>query len=213
MSAGWFDEKYSLSILTLRNTPYTLDMSIKNPHWYELPKERWRERTWTDSQKQKLYDAENCFKRLFAGRYKEFDTLKEVQRYVDKFLKSAWVTRRWGEQESVTVYERLGNICDASKWRNRIRLNHWGMNEIVVLHELCHIVTPSGTGVSHGRYYARTFLEVIGHVLGAEAKKVLRKEYIRGHVKCTPRPVYSEKTKAAMRVRGLKIAIKMGWSK
>lgn len=203
--------------MTLRNTSYALDMSIKHPNWYELPRERWKERTnagertWTDSQKQKLYDAENRLKCGWRIPYKKFDTIKEVQCYVDKFLESAWVTRRWGPQEPIEVQSRTGNTCDASRYHNRIRLTHWGMNEIVVLHELCHIIHPSGYGVSHGRYFARTFLEVIGHMLGVEAKKALRKEYIRKHVKCTPRPVYSEETKAAMTAQGLKIAAKLGW--
>jgi len=206
-------------------------MSEKHPLWYELPKEQWQERTntgertWTDSQKQKLYNAEDglrfwlkcggkpSYTNSADSKLRKFETLAEAQKYADKFLKSAWVTRRFGEQKPITVFMTTSDYCTTYRWYGRIRLNQWGMNEVVLLHELCHIVHPTGTGVSHGRYFARTFLEAVKHKFGAEAKKALRKEYIRTGVKCTSRPVYSEKTKAAMTARGLAIADRLGWRK
>lgn len=194
-------------------------MSIKNPNWYELPKKRWEsltnagERTWRDSQRQKLYDAESFFRNhSWDGKYEEWETLAEAQAYADKFLKSAWVERRWGKQEAITVELINGGDAYVRKWKKKIvLLEAWGLNEVVLLHELCHIVHPYGTGVAHGRYFARSFLEAIGHKLGPDAKKALRKEYLRNHVKCTPRPVYSDEAKAKMKARGEAIAEKLKW--
>ena len=191
-------------------------MSIKNPNWYELPKTRWEERTntgeraWRDSQRQKLYDAESYFRNtLWEDQYKEFASLKEAQAYADKFLKSAWVERRWGKQEKITIGMTSSGDAYAQKYRKKIMLpDSWGLNEVVLLHELCHIVHPRGTGVAHGRYFARAFLEAIGHKLGAGAKKAVRKLYIKNHVKCTPRPVYSQEAKNKMRNRGREMAMK-----
>lgn len=194
-------------------------MSEKNPLWYELPAVRWQERnadghrTWTDSQKQKLYNAENRFRRAWRNKYKEFRSLDEAQRYADKFLKSAWCVRRWGEQDDVTITAKAGNTCVASKLFRTISLCSWGMDEVVLLHELSHIVHPNGAGMGHGRYFCRTFLETIGHKLGPKAKKALRAEYIRKHVKCTPKPEYSLEARAGMRARGLAMADKLGWGK
>lgn len=188
-------------------------MSIKNPNWYELPKKRWEERTntgertWRDSQKQKLCDAESCFRNHTEGR--KFNSLAEAQAYADKFLKSAWVERRWGKQDKITIEEIPSGDASARKCAKKIWLpRSWAFNEVVLLHELCHIVHPYGTGVSHGRYFARSFLEAIGHKLGKDNKQRLRKEYIRYGVKCTPRPVYSDEARRNMRRHGLKMAKK-----
>ena len=73
-------------------------MSTKNPEWYELPKKQWiklREDGYTsyrDSQKQKLYDAENSFKSCcFNGENTKFFSIEEISQYVNKLVKSAWV--------------------------------------------------------------------------------------------------------------------------
>ncbi len=89
-------------------------MSIKNPLWYELPRKRWVEmaqdgyRMWTDSQMQKLYDAENALKRWMRRhsdkKFVEFDTIEQAQEYANKFLTSAWVVKRFGKQEPITVF-------------------------------------------------------------------------------------------------------------
>lgn len=194
-------------------------MSIKNPNWYELPKARWEERantgerTWRDSQKQKLYDAENTFRRRNKDINKEFDSIAEIERYANKWLSSAWVVRRWGKQSHIKIVEISGDIAHSHRGKDQIELPRaWAWNEIVLLHELCHIVHDYNGGTSHGRYFARSFLEAIAHVFGSEFKKELRRLYIVHGVKCTPRPVYSDEAKAKMTARGLKIAIKLNWS-
>jgi len=155
-------------------------MAEDKPKWYELPHKRWVEKdskgwqVWTDSQRQKLYDAENRLRNRIkkTGLYVEFGSLAEAQEYADKFLSSAWVVQRFGKQEPITVFWRGGHTCTANKALNRIKLTKGGMNEVVLLHELCHITHPYGTGVAHGRYFARSFLEAIDHKLGKEAKRL-----------------------------------------
>lgn len=193
-------------------------MSIKNPNWYELPKARWEERTntgeraWRDSQKQKLYDAEGRFKRLYSEHNKEFNSIAEIEQYVNKWLRSAWVIRRWGKHPHIKIVEITGSIAFGCQAQKKIELPRgWAWNETVVLHELCHIVHAWNGGASHGRYFARCFLEAIGHRFGPEAKKALRTHYIAYGVKCTPRPVYSDEAKIKMTARGRMIAEKMNW--
>jgi len=190
-------------------------MSIKNPNWYELPKTRWEERTntgeraWRDSQKQKLYDAENAFRWRNKDINKEFDSIAEIERYANKWLRSAWVVRRWGKQPHVKIVEISGDSAHSHRGKHQIELPRvWAWNEVVLLHELCHSVHAWNGGTSHGRYFARCFLEAIGHRFGPEAKKALRRLYIAHAVKCTPRPVYSQEAKNKMRNRGREMAQK-----
>jgi len=96
-------------------------MSEKNPNWYELPKSRWEEktnqgeRTWWDSQRKKLYRAENAFRNNDRVTFQQFASLVEAQKYADKFLTSAWVVQRWGEQAPVKV--KCTSVGDA--WYRR----------------------------------------------------------------------------------------------
>jgi putative metallohydrolase (TIGR04338 family) len=211
--------KFYFSLAFWRKIVYTLsggeNMSIKNPNWYELPKARWEERandgerTWRDSQKAKLYDAENAFRRCNKDINREFDSIAEIERYANKWLRSAWVVRRWGKQPHITIVEITGDTATSIRGQDKISLPRaWAWNEVVVLHELCHIVHAYNGGTSHGRYYARCFLEAIGHRFGASSKKALRRGYILHGVKCTPRPVYSQEAKNKMRNQGREMAKK-----
>ena len=78
-------------------------MNQKQIPWYELPPKRWRNKSdqylEQDSQRQKLYDAETyAIKRMqleFEEGIKEFSSLEEIQKFVDKLTTSAWFRRRW----------------------------------------------------------------------------------------------------------------------
>ena len=89
--------------------------------WYELPAVRWQERDsdgihfWTDSQKQKVYDAENYLRRFLGEDNSRFNSIAEIDQYVTKLLKSAWAIRRWGRPDKVTIVKKSGR-------------NAWGNN-------------------------------------------------------------------------------------
>jgi len=188
------------------------------PKWYELPVQRWQERRpdgeriWTDSQKNKLYTAERLFRGIYEGEIKKFSTQRVAQEYVDEFIASEWVAQRFGKQESVQVSLMSRTYCDSSQPQRKVRLSPWGMNEVVALHELCHILQPHAVGTPHGRFFARNLLESVGYKLGSRAMGMLRDSYVTFRVKCTPKPVYSKETKAKMRAIGLKRAAALGWS-
>jgi len=195
-------------------------MSTKNPLWYELPRARWIERTndwtqtWTDTQKSKMYAAENRFRHQV--RCQQFGSVEAAQTYADKFLKSTWVVKRFKVDHSRPVVVNSIPRGDAhwSILHSEITLPvTWGFNELVLLHELCHALHRHDGGTSHGRYFARILLEVIGHVFGKEARRALIVQYKKGRVKYTPRPVYSDETRRAMRIRGIKMAHQNGWEK
>lgn len=197
---------------------------VEDLRWYKLQAGRWKERgnkgdpIWRDSQRQKVYDAERYLRnhckneglRSQINRNTEFSSIKEIERYIDKLLKSAWFIRRWGKRENPTIVEIQGHTATAWSAQNKIDLPRWGWNKVVVLHELAHIVHMFGSGTSHGRYFCRTLLELIEHELGLEARRFLKKRYTTTRVKSTPHPIYTVATILKKKEHGQKLAAKYG---
>lgn len=141
-----------------------------------------------DSQKQRLYDAERASglqsskwtqsgERLFGGRWTTEQpwTIEQCQRYVNELVESTWFRRRWTRQCIVVEPGRGGGHAG---WYG-IRLGVWARQEIVVLHEVAHLLTPASMA-SHGPEYAGVLLTLVGHKMGADARRALR-ESMREH--------------------------------
>ncbi len=206
-------------------------MSAKYPEWYELPKERWqetsiqsvqewnyhsgwmatgetrRERSWRDSQRQKLYDAENmAIVRYSRDKIKTFSSLNAIDKYVRALLESKWIVRRFGKQplpKIVSTSNRCAYSCIATR---RLNFPEWSRNEVVILHEVSHWVHLYGYGTAHGRFFARTFLELTGYMIGAKFRTLLKQAYQQHGVKSTPYPAYSEETLEKKRQLGKQLA-------
>lgn len=149
----------------------------------------------TDSQRSKLYKAEMCIRH--KGR--KFESIAEVQMYLDKILASAWFKRRYSMK---AVRVQSGRGCYASGNSPTITLAKWGLNEAVVLHELSHLVTDRTYGTygiqAHGREFAKTFLELVRHKMGDEIWRTLKDSFAKARVKHTlPRKPMSEEQRAA----------------
>ena len=126
-----------------------------------------------DSQKQRLYDAQRL-----AGFYEtgEVMTIKEAQKFVNQVL-SHKKTKSLFEQyrfvfgtfpSKILVEAGSGNHATI---RNRnwetvrlIRLNKWGRNKFIVLHEIAHHITWGRE--SHGAEFADVLLQFTTRYLG-----------------------------------------------
>jgi len=180
--------------------------------WYELPPKVWfkghvipvyRER---DSQRKKLYDAER--RALWNNSMvilKKFDSVRLIQRYVDKLLKEVWFTKRFGKGWQIDVNDGRGRRA-ACGWGNTnskcgyIKMPVWSRDESVVLHEVAHCLTTSRMA-GHGRQYARIFLELVCHKMGSFEGKALKQAFKDGNVKFSPfkvRPDLKGKSTAGM---------------
>lgn len=189
-------------------------MSQKYPEWYELPRERWRinpDIPWErDSQRQKVYNAEDYTKYRINSELKSnlyiFSSIEEVQRFVDKLTASAWIRKRYGLHK--IVVKNTGGTWARGGLSGCIRLpfrNKWSHNIMVILHELSHCIGKRGIGACHGRFFARSFLELVGHVLGSGARKILKEEFKNHRVKYTPRKQFSPEAQKALKERGKKL--------
>jgi len=180
-------------------------MSQEYIPWYELPAKRWKNNPdqlfENDSQRQKLYDAENFARHQLDKGAFEFSSIEEVQKFTDKLTSSAWFKRRWGNHK-IRVYNETRGTWARGNSRGFIRLpfrNDWCHNIIVILHELSHVVRKHDSGGWHGRFFARTLLELVEHVVGYEAAKILKESFRRGRVKYLPKRELSEETREKLR--------------
>jgi putative metallohydrolase (TIGR04338 family) len=158
--------------------------------------EGWGSSRVRDSQRTRLYTAE----RVIRKQGRTFDSIEEIQAYVDRLTASAWWKRRYPERK-ITVVPKHHGAATAWSWRSRIEMPRWSWCEAVVLHEVAHIATDRKYGSSaaaHGREYARTFLELVRHKMGKDAGADLKASFTEHRVKHSlPRKPMSEEQRAA----------------
>jgi putative metallohydrolase (TIGR04338 family) len=145
-----------------------------------------------DTERTKTYRAEWALYDT-NGYGREFDSIAEVQKYVNKVTKSKTYRKLWqeayesrkekdfgaifrGTQVSVAPKKRngAGNAGIAYVEQNHIVLDtHTGMNEYTVLHELAHCVGHP----HHGRSFRRTVVKLTSRFMGTEAANALKVEF------------------------------------
>jgi putative metallohydrolase (TIGR04338 family) len=145
-----------------------------------------RDRTETDSQRQKLYDAQHK-----APVGEEFDSMKEVAREVAGILSKAWWQRRYATG-SVTL--RPGNGARRARAKGNsvsgnITFPRRHRRERSIIHELIHLTVPV-PHAWHGRLYASRYLEAVCWRMGEEAGRALKEGYREENVKWHPRRAF-----------------------
>jgi len=180
-------------------------MNQKAIAWYELPPERWRNNSdqylENDSQRQKVYDVEYAAGgtiQITLDGNKLFSSLEEIQKFVDKLTASSWFIKRFG-QHSIKVENKTGRGAHAQICSSTIRFSKHSRRMMIVLHEVAHIAKKLGAGSHHGRFFARTFLELVEHIIGKEAAKILKGAFKKGRVKYLPKRQLSEETREKLR--------------
>lgn len=143
-------------------------------------------------------------------------SVQEMQDYVDKLTRSRWFKNRWPkyryDKDRMVMstargarFERRPHgivVLDGRRRRTAfgssngsISMPRWSRSQLVILHEIAHVVTGEGRKVrAHGRHYCSNFLALIRHELGAEAADEMKRLFKEHRVKYT-RP-------KALKVRG-----------
>ena len=146
-----------------------------------------------DSQRNKVYTAERVLMDTYGRRNL---TISECQQYADKVLASAFVRRHFGTVTVNIEHGRGGGFAyrnvswfdtyyEVWRYGNRITLGKWARREIVVLHELAHVLAPAWHTAAHGWEFCATYLNLVRHFLGAEAHDVLKDSFKANRVKFT----------------------------
>lgn len=113
-----------------------------------------------DSQKAKVYAGEReCFGET---TYKPM-SIAQCQEYVDEITRSVWWRRRC-RVEKISVSAGRGG---GRAYYDEINLGPWARQHWVILHELAHVMTSSGTA-GHGREYCANYVALTRHVLGKD---------------------------------------------
>jgi len=140
-----------------------------------------------DSQKQKLYDAEN---RVF-DRSMPYSRIQECQAVVDIICKSRFwksLLRRNGKHALVgerihcVPVKRGGHTATWDKGDLFIHLPKSSFVKWVIIHELAHGATPS-KAPSHGPEFARTYLQLVKRFMGQRAYERLLAEFRKGKIR------------------------------
>jgi putative metallohydrolase (TIGR04338 family) len=131
-----------------------------------------------------VYAAEHL---IPGSRERVYETIDDAQARIDQWTSTRWFRARFGSRH-VSVAARTSGGSTGSDW-GRINLargstgrgwSHW--NDWVLLHELAHVVQPSGTA-SHGREFAAIELALVTQFIGEDAGKALRAAFVEKRVK------------------------------
>lgn len=150
-----------------------------------------------DFQRQKAYRAENSVRYQMINNNR-YDSIEEIKKRVDKICSYKWFKDRWGERNVKVIYKSKGSAL-GNYGIGYIKLPKWAWNDLVILHELAHAITPPETGGQHGRYWAATFLELVEKVMGKADYIILREAFKKNDVKYKQKRRLSEETKIKMR--------------
>ena len=157
-----------------------------------------------DSQRQRLYDAENdCFGRssYYVG------DLGECREFVNKVWTSSWTTKHY-RIVAVTFPPDVTDGRGARRAygsRRRISLPLWTRSKWIILHEIAHGLMI-GFVAAHGREFAACYLALVQHFLGKDDAELLKMSFKQYHVKYRPKKKLSEDALAELRKRGRALA-------
>lgn len=138
-----------------------------------------------DSQKSKTYNAEFAYNNKF-GYGKQFETIKDCQKYTNKITNSAtWkkLVKESGHKFRKNVeIESLGGYRYAGmSYGYKIRLHSKGMNEYIILHELAH----SAGYMHHDVGFRICLLKLVSRFLGREQAQELKSQFKARKLKVT----------------------------
>lgn len=182
-------------------------------------KDRRKPRAPRDSQKQKLYSAEQ--KHPLWNRV-DFDGRRDAQEFVNRITASKLWRDRQPHVDEVTILtsKRLKRHAYATGMHGRavIVMPPWSQDpsyysKMLVIHELAHHLTSTYYGPhanwddheSHGWQFADNYLALVSRFLGTEAAQELRRLFREGKVRYRPKRTrnVSQEAREAARERML----------
>lgn len=156
-----------------------------------------------DSQMSKLYAAER--KHSLWSEESQYDSISHVQVWVDSICKSRWFKNRYphyalsqsrqtiflnASERGIKVLDGRGRRKACGSNRGYIKLPVWSRSDLVILHEIAHVVTRregyhGPLPAFHGREFCANYLSLVRRFLGKEAGDELKEHFKKGRVKYT----------------------------
>lgn len=155
-----------------------------------------------DSQLSKVYKAESAHS--YWSDVSEYDSLSEIQRWVDEICKSRWFKNRYPryalDAKSIMKYGRAADGIKVLDGRGRqracgstrgfIKLPVWTRSDLHILHEIAHVVTRRNgyqgpLPAYHGRDFCANYLALVRQFMGKEEADELKACFKKHRVKYT----------------------------
>ena len=196
-----------------RDRQYILDAYNENI-------ESWR--NVRDSQKQKLYNAENRVRKMHDATIETgfgIDTPEEAIAFLEKIIASRWwksyitphsvrtfsgevrveMTRR--SRTAAAMYTSCDGAVHIVMPRKKLGENNWAWNKIVLLHELAHYPS-NGRGIpAHGWLFASVFMALVQRFMGKEIYECLKSSFADYNVRWRRPRQLSDATKKVLSER------------
>ena len=127
-----------------------------------------------DQQRSRVYKAENA---VPGWPGKQFESLKEVDNWVKRIMAGKTWTKHFQRTRPILVKDGRGRRR-ASGGNGRIVLQRWARSQMVVLHEIAHVLTSD----QHGPRFCDTYLNLVSRYLGKETGEALRLAFVNHNV-------------------------------
>lgn len=168
-----------------------------------------------DSQRSKVYKSEDAIFRkswpprdpFFPEAEFRFETVEEVQAWVDGIQKSKWWAKQGYTKRKIKVHPgRASSSAFANTAKMQIRMPYdWSRRKWVILHEMAHITADLlyEEDQRHGRGFCSVYLKLVERWIGVEEARALRKSFVEHNVRYRNKRVMTpiDKQKAAERFR------------
>lgn len=153
---------------------------------------RTKGKTPRDSQRSKVYKAESDTSMRvnpnYCNDFPEIMTLQEIESWVEKIMTSKWFESNYPGVNQIipAIRDGRGSRRAAANTR-RMRFPIWTRFELMVLHELAHVVCahiyrPYEIRM-HGRAYCAVYLNLVKRWIGKPAHDELKKSFKKHGVK------------------------------
>lgn len=157
-----------------------------------------------DSQRKKVYSAESTVRHL-SRTFIDFD---ETCQYVRKICHSKWLRTNycqdWEPTDTITVGDGRGRRkASGSFFTKTIKLPKWARHEIVVLHEIAHVLVSSYQVAPHGPEFVGCLLRLVKHFMGDRVFVALNSSFKEHKVrtKTKSKRILTEQQKEVLRDR------------
>ena len=113
-----------------------------------------------DSERSLAYRAENAAEFWETGFGRTFESLADVQAFIDRVIRGAWWRNRFDARPIRVEMKRRGSTrSSAFRSARKIAFAPGHLTLAVVLHEMAHIAAPAGA--HHGQTWRRVYLDLV----------------------------------------------------
>lgn len=132
-----------------------------------------------------MWDVYNCeINTRHLLKSQKFNDIHNCREYIKNITGRKWFIDQFGKKFKIKVY-KSNNNANAHYYTREIKLPEWAFDEIVILHEIAHLITPPPHS-PHGALWANNYLNLVEYKLGSEEKNKLKKFFDDYKVKYTP---------------------------